>query len=159
MIYPATKLIAEAFEKEDLKYHIEESPDGKTSRVTVVHAPKIGAPAILHFINSDSDCDFSLRVFQFYAVDPSSKKQMALAKEIVNEFNNQYRYLKATVDSDGDINLEYDLVCANEELLGGMAISIYRKTAGIIRSFMPTMIKKLYGGTIASDDLDDPDDD
>jgi len=83
----------------------------------------------------------SVRAYSIVNVQPSKKAAVMIA---VNELNNQYRYVKFTLDGDNDVNAEYDLPvrCDNP---GPVCTEMFVHFMKIIDKAYPTLMQAIWG--------------
>ena len=140
MIYKATKLVAAAFEQENLKHAVRE-----TEAFSFVDASFTGnnCTVRIRFINSDDDNDVKVLTENF-AKFPASKRAKGL--ELINDLNRHYKYVKFAIDDDGDLTAQYDLpVSADDENLGKMVIEIAMRCAKIVDDSYPKIMQSIWG--------------
>lgn len=61
---------------------------------------------IMRFISRDNGNDVAARIFGLITNTPKEKR--ARVMEACNVLNHKIRYMKFYLDTDGDINVEYD---------------------------------------------------
>ena len=91
MIRKATLMIAEAFDKRDIKYTIQEIGD-ETSVVDAGFGIACGPSAHILFASSDEENDVAIRITGLMQNIPSDKR--AAMNEACNTINDKMRYLK-----------------------------------------------------------------
>lgn len=141
MVFKATKLIEAAFKEEGLKFAVEE--EEKRSYVTAGFNIKSGPNVRMLFISRDDDNDVSLRLFGILSGVDESKEADIL--KVVNECNCTYRFLKFTIDSDRDVNVECDLPERTPDAgVGPMCAEYFIRTMKILDEVYPKFMKALW---------------
>ena len=105
MIFAATQIIADTFEKIGIKFRIEE--DNDSSCVTAGYYIPGGPYVNIRFISSDDDNDVAVKVFSLFNKVPN-EKEFAILRAF-NDIHNRVRYATFYFDEDMDINIDYDL--------------------------------------------------
>ena len=137
-MFKATEAICQAFDEAELHYNVHESE--KNSAVIAGVSTKLTQFDIL-FISEDDDNDVAVRVYRFVSFDESKTDEMI---RLVNELNDDYRFLKFTVDtSDSTITISYDIP-VNCEDVGNAAIEIFVKLMRNCDKFYPRIMKVLW---------------
>ena len=150
--FNATNLIAETFEKRGVKFEVN-NHHGMEELQTFLPIGR-GSYAIMHFINHDNDNDVAVRIIGLVSDVPMDKRLRVM--EACNVLNNKIRYLKFSLDDDGDVNVEYDfLVHSPNEGIGEMAFEIFLRTTHILNSEFGIFMKAIY----SDEELDIQDDD
>ena len=103
-MYQATRAIYDELTK-DKNLKVFKDENEKQSYVWVQFKAEGGGSYRINFISTDDDNDVAVRVFSLINVNDSQKPKMITA---LNELNCQFRYVKFSCDSDGDVNLQYD---------------------------------------------------
>lgn len=138
MIHQATMQLERAFRAENFKFELDQVND--SSELEAKFDGDNVKNISVRFISHDEDNDVSIRAYSIVNVNPSKKANAILA---VNELNNKYRYLKFTLDSDNDINAEYDLPvrCDNP---GPVCAEMFVHFMKIIDKAYPTIMQALW---------------
>lgn len=145
--FNATNLIAETFEKRGFKFEVN-NHHGMEELQTFLPIGR-GSYAIMHFISHDNDNDVAVRIIGLVSDVPMNKRLRVM--EVCNALNINFRYLKFTLDGDGDVNVEYDfLVRSPNEGIGEMAFEIFSRTIQILSSENGIFMKAIY----SDEDLD-----
>ena len=104
MIYKCTQAIHDTLKKdEDLKVFIDETEN--TSAAWLQFGIKNGGSYRIRFISTDDDNDVAVRVYSLLSVEGDQKEKVF---PVLNTLNRKFRFVKFTMDDDGDINIEYD---------------------------------------------------
>jgi len=139
MIYQATEKIARAFEERELRHTVDEA--GPLSFVSAHFGGEHGSVQI-RMISSDEDNDVKVLTANI-AKFPEDKLQRGY--ELVNEFNNRFRYAKFGIDSDGDLTAQYDIpVRISDDNLGEVAFEIAVRIAQIVDKAYPEIMKAIW---------------
>ena len=115
MIRKATLMIAEAFDKRDIKYTIQEIGD-ETSVVDAGFGIACGPSAHILFASSDEENDVAIRITGLMQNIPSDKRPAM--NEACNTINDKMRYLKSIYHEthEGKENTALKLLNAIQEL-------------------------------------------
>ncbi|MBQ9459888.1 MAG: YbjN domain-containing protein [Oscillospiraceae bacterium] len=140
-VFRATRQIAEAFEKNNLKFRAE-AKDDDTSYVETAFGTKHGGSIQILFISHDDDNDVAVRSFAVISGVPAEKRAAVL--EVINECNDEFRFAKFTIDEDGDINMEYDFPASAAEV-GEPACEIAARFVQILDETYPRFMKVIWG--------------
>lgn len=137
-VFRATREIAEALEKEEIKYSILTGNDSSTVKVSY-SGDNFSSLEIL-FISKDDDSDVAVRAWGFVSGIPDAKRGEIL--EAMNELNNK-RYVKYVLDSDGDLNLSYDIPISIEEV-GATACEMVARFVNSADEAYPKFMKIIW---------------
>lgn len=97
----------------------------------------------MRFISRDNDNDVAARIFGLISNTPKEKR--ARVMEACNVLNHKIRYMKFYLDTDGDINVEYDFpVHSPDDGIGEMAFEIFVRMMQILDSEYSIFMKALY---------------
>jgi len=104
MVYKCTKAIYETLKNDEgLKVFIDETDN--TSAAWLQFGIKNGGSYRIRFISTDDDNDVAVRVYSLLSVEGDQKEKVF---PVLNTINRKFRFVKFTMDDDGDINVEYD---------------------------------------------------
>jgi hypothetical protein len=140
-LFQATKQIAEAFERNGLKYAAEVK-DEETTYVETGFNTKHGGTMKILFLSHDDDSDVAVRAFAVISGVPDEKRAAVL--EVVNACNDDYRFAKFILDEDGDVNMEYDFT-VNASEVGESACEIAARFVQILDEAYPRFMKTIWG--------------
>lgn len=139
--FKATNLIAETFEYHDVKFSIASNHENE--QIIAGFPIDCGPNAIVQFISCDNGNDVAVRIFNLISNIPDEKKIRVM--EACNTLNNKIRYTKFYLDSDGDVNVEYDFpISCPDNGLGEMAFEIFIRLIKILDSEYSIFMKALY---------------
>lgn len=139
--FKAINLIAETFEKRGVKFDVV-SHHG-SEQLLAGFSVDCGPNVIIRFISRDNDNDVAARIFGLISNTP--KKKRARIMEACNVLNHKSRYMKFYLDTDGDINVEYDFpVQSPDDGIGEMAFEIFVRMMRILDSEYSIFMKALY---------------
>lgn len=139
--FKAINLIAETFEKHGVKFDVV-SHHG-SEQLLAGFPVDSGPNVIMRFISNDNDNDVAARIFGLISNTPKEKRVRVM--EACNVLNHKIRYMKFCLDTDGDINVEYDLpVHSSDNCIGEMAFEIFVRTMQILDSEYSIFMKALY---------------
>jgi len=138
-MYQATQSIYNELRKDaNLKVFIDETDT--SSNVWLQFGIKNGGNYRIRFISKDDDNDVAVRVFSLVEVDESKQAKVL---PIINQLNSKYRFVKFVLDSDGDINLEYDYLvrCPNPAV---SAREIVIRIVKIVDEAYPELMRAMW---------------
>ena len=97
----------------------------------------------MRFISRDNDNDVAVRIFCLISNIPREKRTRV--RDVCNALNNKIRYLKFSLDTDGDIQVMYDFpVCTPDDGIGEMALEMLACTQMALDSEYNLFMKALY---------------
>ena len=139
--FKAIGLVAEAFEKHGIKFQIyRTSEQGEL----IASFPIKGGPTVMvKYIVRGDENDIAVRIFGLLSRIPAEKRIRLL--EACNAVNREYRFLKFSMDMEGDINVDYDFLqnCA-DACVGEMAYEICARTINVLNEKYGILAKALY---------------
>lgn len=139
--FKAINLIAETFEKRGVKFDVV-SHHG-SEQLLAGFPVDSGPNVIMRFISNDNDNDVATRIFGLISNIPKEKRSRVM--EACNVLNQKIRFMKFCLDTDGDINVEYDFpVHSPDDGIGEMAFEIFVRTMQILDSEYNVFMKALY---------------
>ena len=155
--FKATNLIAETFEKRDVKFDVVNH--NGSEQLLAGFSVDCGPTVIMRFISRDNDNDVAARIFGLISNTPEAKR--ARVMEACNMLNQKIRYVKFYIDADGSIDVEYDFpVHSPDDGIGEMAFEIFARMMRILDCEYSIFMKALYSdeelniqGRSASDEL------
>lgn len=137
----AIDLIAEAFEEHGIgfnRFKTQEQGQLET-RFSIKGGPEVA----IKYIQLHNRNDIAVRIFRSLSAVPAEKRTRVL--EACNALNCKYRFLKFSIDTDGDIEVAYDFLqeCA-DECIGVMAFEICARAKRILDEGFGILMKALY---------------
>lgn len=139
--FHATKIIAKAFEEHGAKFDV--IAHHGMEQLVAGFPVRSGPNVIMRFISCDNDNDIKASIFGLISNTPEDKRHRLM--EACNILNRKVRYMKFNVDSDGDINMEYDFpVSSGDDCIGEMAFEIFVRAMSILDSEYDIFMKALY---------------
>lgn len=139
--FKAINLIAETFEKHEAKFRVF-NMQGQEELVAGFYVDG-GPNVMMKFITRDNDNDIAARIFGLITKTPKEKRTRIM--EACNVLNRKIRFMKFYLDTDGDINVEYDFpVHSSDECIGEMAFEIFVRTMHILDNEYEVFMKALY---------------
>ena len=139
--FNATNLIAETFEERGVKFDVV-NHDG-SEELRAGFSVDCGPFVVMRFISRDNDNDVAARIFGL--ISKTSKEKRARVMEACNVLNHKIRYMKFYLDTDGDINVEYDFpMHSPDNGIGEMAFEIFARMMHILNSEYSIFMKALY---------------
>ena len=150
--YKATRIIDEAFNDEGIHHDIEQHGDSES--VCAGFAIPKGPLLMMRFISRDNDNDVAVRILSLFNDIPKNEWPRTL--RAINKVNCEMRYVKFSLDDDGDINVEFDIpVRCSDDCLGRVACELFYRIARIVREKYEMIVRALY----LEDDEEDEDED
>lgn len=139
--FKAINLIAKTFEKRGVKFDVVRHHGSE--QLLAGFPVDSGPNVIMRFISNDNDNDVAARIFGLISNTPKEKRVRVM--EACNVLNHKIRYMKFCLDTDGGINVEYDLpVHSSDDCIGEMAFEIFVRTMQILDSKYSIFMKALY---------------
>ncbi len=114
-----------------LEINAWEHYEPERSEVDVRVVVRGAGPGTVRFLSYNNNMDVSVRLFNYgrIKVDDNNREAMLRA---CNRANDEYRFLKFTVDTDDTINVEYDFpFYTDPESVGPLSEEILRKILNI----------------------------
>ena len=139
--FKATNLLAETFEAHDVQFHVYnmQGQEALVSWFSVDGGPNV----MIKFISRDNDNDVAVRIHGLISKTP--KEKQARVMEACNVLNRKLRFLKFLLDTDGDINVEYDFpMHTADACIGEMAYEIFLRAVRILDCEYSIFMKALY---------------
>lgn len=142
MIYKATNLIKQEMDKQEWSCSIKEY-DELSDAIVGFHI--VNGPTIqVHFLSVDDDNGVSVRVLDFIHHVAEDKEEKIL--RVINECNASNSYLKFVLDSENDVNVEYDFLPKTDDVtVGAEAWEMFIKCVDIINECYPLFMKAMWG--------------
>lgn len=139
--FKAINLIAEAFAKRGVKFDVVNYHGSE--QLLAAFPVDCGPNVIMRFISCDNDNDVAVRIFGLISNTPKEKRYRIM--DACNVLNHKIRYIKFYLDTDGDINVEYDFpVRSPDDGIGEMAFEIFVRMMQILDSEYSIFMKALY---------------
>lgn len=141
MIYKATKLIKQEMDRQGMKYSVEEFDD--RSILFAGFGIDNGPNVRVQFVSTDNDNDVGIRLFGMVNNVAESKVDRMI--RVINECNNQYRYVKFVLDKDRDVIIEYDIpLRSGDTTVGAEACEIFVRIMKIADDAYPKFMKVIW---------------
>lgn len=141
MIYKATKLIKQEMDRQGMKYSVEEFDD--YSILFAGFGVDNGPNVRVQFVSQDNDNDVAVRLLGI--INNVSERKVDAMIKVINECNNQYRFLKFVLDNDRDVNIEYDIpLKAGDATVGAEACEIFVRIMKIADEVYPKFMKVIW---------------
>lgn len=139
--FKATNLITQKFDAENIHYFVINS--GKSEQIWTPYAVPNGPAILVRFISSDDDNDVSMRVYG--VISEVSEDRRERASVACNMINNEIRYMKFYVDSDGDIEVEYDFpVETSDDCVGAVAKEMFTRSMINLKKYFCVLSTAVY---------------
>jgi hypothetical protein len=137
-MYQAIREIQTAFEKADFHHDVVEL--GEKWALT---AGVSGDQASYKFLFIKSDADDNDVAMRVMSIANFPNDRLAAAYKLVSELNSQYRFLRFVIDSDNDLNVEYDFPIHCDPI-GPMAIELMIRTTQILDDCYPKVMRLIW---------------
>ena len=153
MTFHATDLIVEAFDRHDIKYHIDEREDA--SIIEASFAISMGPQIDARFISKDNDNDVAIRVYGLICKVPEARRAAVL--EACNTLNGKIRFVKFYLDAENSVNLEVDLPTnTSDDCIGECCFELFVRIMQILDTEFHVLAEALYLGKDAREQEGDP---
>lgn len=144
MIFNATNLISETFDQREVKYRINEMENA--SDIEAGFKIKGGPAVSVRFISTDQKNDVAVRVFGLINEVPEEKREAVL--EACNRLSKEIRFVKFCLDSNSDVNVEYDFLSnVSDECIGECCFEIFARLMMILDEKYHVLAEALYNGS------------
>lgn len=138
-MYKVIAQIQKEFDKKDIKYSFIEQ---KSSQIIQAGIPIENGPSIMVWFIAHKDAnDIAVRIFGIVSKIKNEKKQLLL--NAVNSCNEKFRFFKFCIDSDNDVNVEYDFLTESNNT-GPMAFEALARISSVLDEAYPIMMDALY---------------
>ena len=153
MLFHATNLITEAFDRHGIKYHVDERED--VSIVLAGFAIRMGPQIDVRFISNDDDNDVAVRVFGLVCKVPGNRR--AAVMEACNTLNRKIRFVKFYLDPENSVNMEVDLpIAVNDDCVGECCFELFARIMSILDDEFHTLGEALYLGADEKEQENEP---
>ena len=144
IVYKPIRLIAEEFEKADIKYQVLFNEEKKVEILKTLIAIDSGPKADVCFICSNSDKNDVIVRIAGLIISVADEKRARLL-EAFNTIHLQTRYLTFALSANGDINVGYDFpTLISDDCLGKTALEILLRCNMILNELYQVIAKALY---------------
>lgn len=123
-MFESIRKIHQAFDQKGLK-HLTEEKNGSWIIFTGMNGEE-GNYRFLYVKDDDTGNDVAVRCMTGVNVP---RNRVATVLAMLNEFQQQYRYLKFTLDKDNDVMVSYDFPVAYSDIGAGGLDMLFRMTA------------------------------
>ena len=147
--FKAINLITQTFEKHGVKFKVVEAP---SAEIIIAGFSINGGPQVEEwFISRDNGNDVAARVFRLVTRTPEDRRSRI--EDACNILNRKVRHLKFSMDTDGDVNVEYDFPeYTPDNGIGEMALEIFVRTMKTLDSEYQIFMKAIYTDDILDED-------
>ena len=129
MLFHATTLISESFDRHELKYRINEMKNA--SEIEAAFSIKGGPTVSVRFISENEENAVAVRVFGLINKVPEEKREAVL--EACNSLSEGIRFVKFCMNSDADVNVEYDFLDnVSDECIGECCVELFSRLMWIL---------------------------
>lgn len=125
---------------DELELHYRVTQGKKSDVIRMNMSTDSGAKMEYVIFPSGSQSDVSVRIFSLVK-SPENKREDIL--KVCNELNSKFRYAKFVLDSDLDVNVEYD-IARNNGALGETAMEIIVRFHKIINEAYPMLMRTIW---------------
>ena len=148
MIYKASRLITETFDKRGIKYRIEELDEA--SVVEAAFSVTAGPQVIVRFISNDDDNDVAIRVFGLICKVPDSRRTAVM--EACNTLSRTIRFYKFYLDAENSVNVEADLPVRTDDCcVGECCFELFIRIMKILDDEYHVLAQALYADPIPNE--------
>lgn len=154
IVYKPIRLIAEEFEKADIKYQVLFNEEKRVEIIKTVIAIDTGPKADVCFISNDDKNDVIVRIAGLIKSVADEKKARLL--EAFNTIHLETRYLTFSLAANGDLNVGYDFpLLMDDDSVGKTVLEILIRFNQILNEKYHIIAKALYSsdplGSTAND--------
>jgi len=143
IVYKPIRLIAEEFEKSEIKYLVLFNEEEKVEILKTVIAIDGGPKADVCFISNDDNNDLIVRIAGLITSVPDEKKEHLL--KAFNIIHLETRYLTFSLSVNGDINVGYDFPAfISDDSIGKSAVEVLVRLNQILNQKYSIIAKCLY---------------
>lgn len=143
IVYKPIRLIAEEFEKADIKYQVLFNEEKRVEIIKTVIAIDTGPKADVCFISNDDKNDVIVRIAGLINSVADEKKARLL--EAFNTIHLETRYLTFSLSVNGDINVGYDFPAfISDDSIGKSAVEVLVRLNQILNQKYSIIAKCLY---------------
>ena len=141
MLFNATNLISESFDQHGAKYRMNELENA--SEIEAGFSIKSGPTVLVRFISSSQNNDVAVRVFGLINQVPEEKRMAVM--EACNRLSEEIRFVKFCMNSNGDVNVEYDfLTNVSDDCIGECCFEIFARLMSILDQRYQVLMQTLY---------------
>ena len=138
-MFKAIVQIQKEFDKKGINYSII---DRKNSQIIQAGIPIENGPSIMVLFIAHVDTnDISIRVFFFFFKVKKEKRLLLL--DAINNCNDKFRFFKFSIDSDNDVNVEYDFLTESSNI-GPMAFEALVRISSVLDDAYPILMGAVY---------------
>lgn len=125
---------------DELELHYRVTPGQKSDVVRLGLTTESGAKIDFAIFPNGGGSDISVRVYSLVKV---TEPKMGAMLRACNQLNSQFRFVKFTIDSDLDLNVEYDIAMHNGEI-GETVLEMIIRFRQIINEGYPVLMRAMY---------------
>ena len=138
-MHRAIQLISDHMKQKELKFDVRELDE--ISVLSIGYSEENHSSKIQMYA-TDNDNDIKVRS-EIIAKFSGEKLQKGL--ELINKLNEEYRFAKFVIDSDGDLTAEYDFPKnMSDEAIGECAIELSIRMSSIINDVYPEIMRTVW---------------
>lgn len=132
-MYKSIKEIAQAFDRKGLKYKVEQK--GEHWVLLTGMNGDAGSYGFLYIKTDDTGNDVALRSMPLGRV---SRSNYGRVQELLNSFQQEYRFVKFVLDGDGDVMAQYDFLVAQPNI-GEAGVEMLMRMTNILDKCTPRL--------------------
>lgn len=136
--HPAIADIKQTFDKANLNNKVIHA--GSQWELHASISGKANSYVLKYIMKETGKGDLALRIFKLANV-PENRRMNVYP--VLNSLQRQYRFVRFNLDSDGDVNLEYDLPNCTTGI-GGIALEMLLRIMKIVDDIYPELMKALW---------------
>lgn len=142
MIYKASRLIAETFDRKGIVYDLREL--NELSFIEAGFTVEGGSMLLLRFLSESENNDVAIRLFRIFHRIPAER--LAAAAEACMELNEKIRFFKFCLDQEGSLHMEADLPLETaDDCLGLCCYELFVRAMQILNAEYATLARAVYG--------------
>lgn len=139
MLNTALRFMSEC-ERAEIKYKETRETEDGASIVVCGFNGKHNARYDVMIIFDKSEKSAGLRVFQLAAVDEEKRDEML---RVINRINSAYRWIKLTMNDEGQVAAEADAVIT-QETVGPVCIEVMLRLVNILNDVYPDIMRAMW---------------
>lgn len=137
-VHPSIASIQTVFDKNDLHYSVR-NRDDRCELIAGVNG-KANTYDVKFISMSPEKSNVAIRVFALANI-PEGRE--AAIRRVLNEFQQEYRFLQFVLDSDNDVNVEYDLPSCSQNV-GEICREMLIRIMNIIDDIYPRLMRGIW---------------
>lgn len=143
--HSAIQEIRQAFDAAKIHYQVQHTSGRYV--LTAGVSGKANSYQLKFICKENSKNDVSMRVFALANYPQDRRKN---GYRILNDIQSRYRYIRLTLDKDGDVNLEYDIPECSRDI-GVIAFEMLLRIMKIVDEIYPEIMRSVWGSSSQSE--------